>query len=161
MKKIKILLALIPALAVCACSTTYPPAPIGDSIIWSTHDERPGWSVEAPDIDEGDEYVFVGQSLYHSTERGARVNAEANAAQQAALFLSRHVEGQYAESTTGGGTESGIQDPNVSIDGVLKISTDQVLNKMQVDEWYLENWRKGPDTLWKAFVRVKIPKDRF
>lgn len=158
--KLTILLCL--AFALSACSTVYTPAPIGDELVWtSNEDGRPGWSVEAPEIEDGDYLVFVGQSLYHSTERGARVSAESNAAAQAALYLSRNAKQTYIEQTDGSAMESDVQDPSVTISSTTEVSADEVLVKMVTDEWYLENWRKDGQKLWKAFAKVRLPKARF
>lgn len=159
-KTLLIMLSLVLAFALIGCGKGFKPAPIGDELVWTSHKNRPAWTVEAPDVNGKGAYVFVGQSLYHSTERAARTNAEANAASQAALYLNRDVNSSYREQTHGGTTEAGIQDAGVVIDGNVEITTQQILSKLSPEDWYLEMWKKGGQTFWRAFVMVNLPKGR-
>lgn len=156
----KVLVFIVTGFSLAACATTFKPAPIGDSLVWSSASDRPGWTVNPPKTVQGDTLVFTGQSLYHSTERGARTSAEMDASANAATYLSRHVKRDYTETTSGGVTENGIQNPHVTTKDVKEITADQVLNKLETDDWYLEQWRKGDKILWKAFVKVSLPKNR-
>ncbi|MFA7455583.1 MAG: hypothetical protein WCZ10_14100 [Desulfobulbaceae bacterium] len=141
-----------------ACASNYKPVPAGDKLLWSSDDNRPGWTVTPPDVDAGESHVFVGQSLLHGTERAARTNAEVDASAQAASFLSRQVKRQYTQNSSGGTVEKGIQNLNVDVQDQVELSADQIMDKLSVEEWYLEHWQQGKEKLWKAFVRVRLPK---
>lgn len=159
-KAVTTLTALVLATLLSACSSTYKPAPIGDELVWRSDSSRPGWTVDAPAVDRGEFYAFMGQSLYHSTERAARTNAEVDAAAQAASFLSRDLQRNYEQLSTGGTVESGVQDVAVTTTDSVKMSSDMVLTKLSHEGIYLEQWRKGNVMLWKAYVKMHLPKSR-
>jgi hypothetical protein len=161
MKNFKLLLHLTLlafALLLSACASNFKPAPIGDELIWSSHSKRPGWTVKSPDVDQGNAYVFVGQSLYHSTERAARTNAEVNAATQASTYLLQEVSRTYNQETAGSAAESQVMNNQVKVLETVTLTSDQVLAKMAIDDLYIEQWRKGKETLWKVFAKAQLPK---
>ena len=143
-----------------ACTTHYEPAPIGDKIVWTNVEEgRPDWTVDAPDNDDNqDSYTFVGQSRFHSTEKSARASAEADAIAHAAKFLEQNAILDYRETANGSSADSGIQDANVSISDSVQVKADEFVKRVTIEEWYLENWVRDSKYLWKAYVKVKLPK---
>lgn len=161
MKKLLTLLSLLAlALIMGGCAKTYVPAPIGDELIWSSAKDRPAWTVDAPDPNSGDKLVFVGQSLYHGTERAARTNAEVDASSKAATFLSHQLKRNYLQTSDGTAQDGQVHNLEVNINETVELSADQVLAKMTAEDWYLEMWRKGGQTFWKAYVKTRLPKGR-
>ena len=159
MNKHFIALALI-ALVMGGCAKTYKPMPIGDELVWTSDDKRPGWTVDTPEPDDGKSFVFVGQSLYHGTERAARTNAQVDASSQAATYLAHELKRSYTQTSTGGTSEDQIQNLGVNINETFELTADQVLAKMEFEDWYIEQWRKGTDTFFKVYVRARLPKSR-
>lgn len=142
------------------CAETFKPAPIGDTLIWSNESARPGWTVNPPEIDDGDAYVFIGQSLYHGTERAAKTNAEVNASSKAATYLAHELKRQYLEKTSGTGTEGSVLNSGVNINETVELTADRALNKMTTEKVYIEQWQKGSETFWNVYVLTKLPKPR-
>ena len=159
-KMITLTLSALVALSLAACSTSFKPAPIGDELVWSSEKDRPAWTVKSPEVDQGADYVFTGQSLYHATERSAKMNAEVDASTAAARYLSRQSTQNYAEVTEGIAKEGDIQNGDVAVSNSQTLAADQFLTKMSVQDWYLEQWRKGNQTFWKAYVKTAMPKNR-
>ena len=155
-----ITLILLAAFVMSGCSTSYKPVPVGDELIWRSADERPGWTVDTPETDQGDAYVFIGQSLYHGTERAARTNAQADASSQAATYLLHELKRDYTQTSAGGATEDQVMNLAVDINETVELTADQVLAKMDVEDWYIEMWRKGTENFFKIFVKTKLPKTR-
>lgn len=155
-----LILIVLVALFMGGCATTYKPIPIGDELVWTSDDKRPGWSVDTPEVDDGDYLVFVGQSLYHGTERAARNNAQVDASRQAATYLAHQLKRNYIETATGTAAENQTQNLDVTINETVELTADQVLSKLEVEDWYIEQWRKGGETFFKVFVKTKLPKAR-
>lgn len=161
MKKHLTLLGLILfTLVMGGCAKTYPPAPIGDELVWSSAENRPAWTVDAPNPDSGDQLVFVGQSLYHGTERAARTNAEVDASSKAATFLSHNLKRNYLQTSEGTAQDGQVHNLEVNINENVELSADHLLAKMRAEDWYLEMWRKGGQTFWKAYVKTRLPRAR-
>lgn len=142
------------------CARSYPPAPIGDELVWTSDDERPGWTVDMPEPDDGKSLVFVGQSLYHSTERSARTNAEVDASSKAATYLAHQLNRNYNQITSGSALEDETQNNSVEIYETVELTADQVLAKMETEDTYIEMWRRGTGTFWKIYVKTRLPKSR-
>ena len=159
-KQITTIMIILAAFVMGGCANNYPPTPIGDELIWKSNDNRPGWTVDTPKPDQGDEYVFVGQSLYHGTERAARTNAQVDASSQAATYLLHELKRNYTQTSTGGAAEGTTTNLDVNINETVELTADQVLAKMEVESWYIEMWRKGTDNFFKVFVKTKLPKAR-
>lgn len=153
-------LILLAAFVMGGCAKNYKPVPIGDELVWKSDDKRPGWTVDTPEPEQGDEYIFVGQSLYHGTERAARTNAQVDASSQAATYLLHHLKRNYTQTSAGGAAEDKTINLEVNINETVELTADQVLAKMEVEDWYIEMWRKGTENFFKVYVKTKLPKAR-
>lgn len=153
-------LVIVIALMMGGCAKNYKPMPIGDELVWRSDDKRPGWTVDTPEHDDGNQYIFVGQSLYHGTERAARTNAQVDASSQAATYLAHQLKRNYTQASAGGGAEDKTINLGVNINETVELIADQVLAKMEIEDWYIEQWRKGTDNFFKVYVRTRLPKAR-
>ena len=149
MRNFTVLAILLFAL-LAGCSKNVP-APLGESLVWSTNgkDSRPEWTLQA--TYEG---AYVGQSLFHATDRSALRNAELDAARQIALAIEQSLTTTQTETMKSEGNERLILDASAKTDSQVNQHAEAVLKGLSLKETYLEQWRVGDDLLWKAFVLV-------
>lgn len=145
-----LIILVIALVALVGCSSNMPPQ-IGEKMVWSSNgqDSRPEWTFKP--MYEG---AYVGQSLFHSTDRSALRNAELDAARQIALSKEQNVSVSQTETMHAEGNERLILEADAKTDSAVTQKAETMLQSISVQETYLEQWRVGDDMLWKAFVLV-------
>lgn len=135
------------------CSTNKP-APLGDELLWSSNgsEGRPAWTLNS-ERKKGD--GFVGQSLFHATERSALRNAELDACRQMALSEKQQLQSEQSEKMNAQADEKAVLDAKVQSTSTVIQSADTELLGVTTQKTYLEQWRLGNKILWKAFVLVQ------
>ncbi len=147
-------------LTACSSNQTTEPPKVGVDLVWSTHDERPEWLVKTPQHTE-EEYRFVGFSFKHATERSARDAAFANAAskvvQHAAIMTQKHYELQSKGKTP----ESKTITNTVEISDLESIEAIGIIRNLHTKDIYIEQWKMGSSTFFKATALVSIDNNDF
>lgn len=153
----KLLTALILSAMITGCATTFNPAPVGKKLVWSTHDDRPGWTAQTTEADRDYRY-FVGLSERHSTERGARDAALLSARTTAASFLGTAVKDEVSRSTEGKNAADATTNPDVALKRLEQTLAAHMIQRLEPETWYLENWLDDEGKpFWIAFVRSRVP----
>jgi hypothetical protein len=153
---VTLLLGFVVAILIAACA--HDPAPIGKEQTWGTDDDRPAWTVKAPDHNRKHLY-FVGVSGKYSSERAARDAAKANAMEQAAKYLHTLVDQERVETRSNQSPESAVIDTHINLEDRLTLKTHELLQSFTEQKWYIEQWVDEKDQrLWKAFVMASLPQ---
>jgi len=142
------------------CATT-PKPKLGaslETLIWSSEDTRPKWTIEEPDVD-GNIMVFVGLSNKYATEKGGRGDAMRNAANSVVKYLGTLAKEKYENLSISYGLESSVIDPTASARIYEKQLAANVVERLKARKWYLEQWKTPTGIGWKAFVMAVIPLD--
>ncbi len=147
---------LFAVFSISGCSKNIP-APLGDELVYSSNgkESRPEWCFK-PNV--ALENKFVGQSLFHATERSAIRNAELDASRQILLSENQFVTAEQSEKMYAENSERLILSANTNTRSQVKQFGEAQLNGIEIREIYLEKWRVGEDFLWKAFVLVEQRK---
>ena len=149
----KIILLILVSFVIAGCSKNIP-SPLGEELLWSSNGKksRPEWTLKA-NTNQGQ--IFVGQSLFHSTERSAIRNAELDAGRQIALAERQTIETKQSESMNASSSERLILNADVKTQSETVQSAGAEISGAKNKEVYLERWRVDNETLWKAFVMVQ------
>lgn len=140
----------------CAAGEKAPaPAP-GETLLWSSEENRPKWTIEEPEID-GDIMMFVGVSDRYATEAGARDDAIRKATNAIVKYLGTMAKDKYEKVVTSFGLDSSVVDPTASTRQYQKQLSANVAKKVKAKKWYLEKWNTTTGVGWKAFSLATVP----
>jgi len=129
-----------------------------ETLLWSSQDSRPKWTIEEPDVD-GNIMVFVGLSNKYATEKGSRQDAMRNATSNVVKHLGTMAKEKYERVSVSFGLESSVIDPTGSARVYEKQLAANVVKHLKSTKWYLEQWNTPTGIGWKAFVLATIPLD--
>lgn len=159
MKKLLVLLELImiTALVGCAASTgTIPTSGASETLLWSSADARPAWTMDEPDTD-GEIMSFVGLSARHATEKGAREDARRNTTDAVVKYMGTMVKNKFEALSVSFGLDSSVIDPTKSAKEYEKQLSANMASKVKIKSWYLEKWQTATGIGYKAFALGKVP----
>ena len=86
------------------------PAPVEEKIIWSSHPQRPEWTVQEPEVKES-ELFFVGLSGKSAMEKDARDDAQRDAIKKVVGYIGTDVKDRFERLTTSAGLSTEVIDP--------------------------------------------------
>ena len=156
-------LALITTTAALAvgCSGTEPIPSRGDAeLVWTSHDERPGWMNEPEtSFDEDETWSFVGRSVRHATERSAIEAARRDAMVKAVKGIRSHVELEDSTRITGSSAEDQIQNQQLSMDKQRIVTARGEIGPIRPSESYMRAYDSGDGRYYTAAVQLRVPPD--
>ncbi len=162
MKKIIALVGLVVIAALAGCSSKEA-SPVGipdeagaEKLIWSSAAERPGWTMNEPDTEDG-VMSFVGLSDRFATEKGAREDARRNAMESVVKYMGTLVKDKFEKATVSFGLESSVIDPTASAREFEKQLAVNMASKVKMKSWYMEKWQTETGIGWQAFALGKVP----
>lgn len=163
MKKIHGLWAALFMFTVGCASTTPTTTSVstagpGETLLWKSATERPGWTIEEPDVD-GNIMMFVGISNRYATESGSRDDALRNATSNVVKYMGTMAKDKFEKVATSFGLDSSIVDPTTGTRQYQKQLAANVAKRLKPKKWYLEKWNTYTGIGWKAFVLTTIPVD--
>lgn len=143
----KKLTPLIFAAAFSGCASTIDRTVTADELIWSSQDDRPGWTIEEV-VEQGDSITAVGVSNYAGSEAEAREAAKLKAFGAISDYLESQIEAERSGVIEGGSDEyrSNVQS-----------YSEAILKRAKVNDVYIEQWKKDSNVFYHAFVRVELP----
>ncbi|PLY12629.1 MAG: hypothetical protein C0624_00530 [Desulfuromonas sp.] len=156
------LATVLTVLLLAACAS--PPAPpsgfISYQMIDSSAQQKPTWTHNVPE--EAGKQIFIGQSNYYSTEQEARSDALRDAIKKYADFLGVEVSAFDETLRQLEGSESAIQDAQVSRKSRTTLQTNARASRAKARKWYTEKYNAmdgGQVTgiAYSAWVEVTVP----
>jgi hypothetical protein len=145
----------------CAKKTSISVVPEPDEkLIWSTHDQRPGWTVKEPEAD-GDAVAFVGLSGKYATEKDARYDAKVSATNNVVKYIGTLVQDKFQRLQTSYNLATEIVDPTNVTRRLEEQLATAFATRVKVKEWYIEKWqrKKTKETYFMVFVLSQTPKE--
>jgi len=154
------LIATTAALAV-GCAATDPIPSRGEAeLVWTSHDERPGWMNEPnTSFDEDETWSFVGRSVRHATERSAIEAARRYAMIKAVKGIRSHVDVDDRTRITGDSAEDQIQNQQLSIDKGRIVTAHGEIGPIRASETYLRAYDSSDGRYYTAAVQLRVPPD--
>lgn len=128
----------------------------GETLLWTSEEERPKWTIEEPDVD-GSIMMFVGVSDRYATESGARDDAQRKATNNVVKYLGTMAKDKYEKVATSFGLDSSVVDPTSATRQYQKHLAANVAKQLKVKKWYLEKWNTTTGVGWKVFALASIP----
>lgn len=128
----------------------------GETLLWSSEETRPKWTIEEPEID-GNIMMFVGVSDRYATESGARDDAIRKATNSIVKYLGTMAKDKYEKVVTSFGLDSSVVDPTASTRQYQKQLSANVAKQVKAQKWYLEKWNTSTGIGWKAFSLATVP----
>jgi len=131
---------------------------VGEKIIWSSHDQRPGWTVNEPAAKEGNFY-FVGLSGKYATEKEGRDDAHRSALNNVVKYIGTFAQDKFQQITTSHGLSSEIVDPTRAVRDFQEQLSQAFASKVRTKEWYIEKWQlnKTKETYHLVYLLVEVP----
>jgi len=169
MKKGIIILMLMVVIGVMACSSTpktEPPAkpvPVAPQLnakmIWSSHPQRPGWTVNEPDKKDGNLF-FVGLSGKFAMERDAKDDAYRNAVSNVVRYIGTFAKDKFERISTTYGLSSEIVDPTKASRNFEEQLTSAFATHVKGKEFYSEQWEnpKMQESYFLVFALASVPE---
>ncbi|OIO76534.1 MAG: hypothetical protein AUJ85_00015 [Elusimicrobia bacterium CG1_02_37_114] len=136
-----------------------PAAEPNEKLIWSTHEQRPGWTVSEPET-VGEELAFVGLSDKYATEKESRDDAMRTATNNVVKYIGTLAQDKFNRLQTSYGLTTQIVDPTNVTRRLEEQLASAFATRIKAKEWYIEKWqrKKTKDTYILAFVLSKVPK---
>ena len=147
----------------CKGSTTAKPidvAPqVGEKLIWSSHPQRPGWTVNEPGVKEGNLY-FIGLSGKYATEKEGRDDAHRGAINNVVKYIGTFAQDKFQQIVTSYGLTSEIVDPTKATSDFQEQLSAAFATQVRTKEWYIEKWQdlKTKETYHLVFVLAEVPQ---
>lgn len=149
--------AVLALLAACGGEKTSIPPEVHEKLIWSSSAERPEWTMQEPETNDGIMY-FVGLSEKYATEKGAREDARNNAASGVVKYMGTLVKDKFERARVSYGLESDVVNPTASARSFEKQLSVNMAKKVKVKNWYEEKWHTPTGVGWKVFVLMSVPQ---
>ncbi|MEW6027192.1 MAG: hypothetical protein AB1599_07855 [Planctomycetota bacterium] len=157
---------LIVASAMTGCKSAPPEAKpidvapqVGEKMIWSSHDQRPGWTVNEPPTKDGNFY-FVGLSGKYATEKEGRDDAHRGAVNNVVKYIGTFAQDKFQQITTSHGLTSEIVDPTRAVRDFQEQLSAAFASHVRTKEWYIEKWqdKKTKETYHLVYLLVEVPQ---
>ncbi|MBI5778102.1 MAG: hypothetical protein HZA49_01430 [Planctomycetes bacterium] len=132
---------------------------VGEKMIWSSHDQRPGWTVNEPATKEGNFY-FVGLSGKYATEKEGRDDAQRSAVNNVVKYIGTFAQDKFQQITTSHGLTSEIVDPTRAVRDFQEQLSAAFASHVRTKEWYIEKWqdKKTKETYHLVYLLVEVPQ---
>ncbi|HLD36209.1 MAG TPA: hypothetical protein VJC37_05765 [Planctomycetota bacterium] len=132
---------------------------VGEKMIWSSFDQRPGWTVNEPPAKEGIFY-FVGLSGKYATEKEGRDDAQRTATNNVVKYIGTFAQDKFQQITTSHGLTSEIVDPTRAVRDFQEQLAQAFTTKIKPKEWYIEKWQdnKTKETYHLVYLLVEVPQ---
>jgi hypothetical protein len=132
---------------------------VGEKMIWSSHDQRPGWTVNEPATRDGNFY-FVGLSGKYATEKEGRDDAQRGAVNNVVRYIGTFAQTKFQQITTSHGLTSEIVDPTRAVRDFQEQLSAAFASRIRTKEWYIEKWQnlKFKDTYHLVYLLVEVPQ---
>ncbi|PLY12630.1 MAG: hypothetical protein C0624_00535 [Desulfuromonas sp.] len=144
-------------LAGCASSGVNAPTPGQEALIWSSEAQRPGWTMMEPEGVEDGLLTFVGTSLRHATEQGAREDARRNVTSAVVKYMGTLVKDKFEKASVSYGLDSSVIDPTSSARQFEKQLATNLDGQVKPKNWYAEKWQTPTGIGYQYFVEAKVP----
>lgn len=131
---------------------------VGEKMIWSSLDQRPGWTVNEPAAKEGNFY-FVGLSGKFAGEREGRDDAHRNALNYVVSYIGTFAQSKFEQLTTSHNLTKEIVDATVAARNLQEQLSAAFATRVKNNQWYIEKWldNKTKETYHKVFLLVEVP----
>lgn len=130
----------------------------GETLLWSSAKERPGWLYEEPDPDKG-EMLFVGIGPRTSTEKLAISRAEADTRNRVVNYMGTLVKNKLKDAMVSFGLSSDVMDPTQSsIEYTEQLATNFV-SRLKKQKVYIEKWQTETGIGYNAWVLMSVPSE--
>ena len=132
---------------------------VGEKLIWSSHDQRPGWTVNEPATKEGNFYL-VGLSGKYATEKEGRDDAHRTAVNNVVKYIGTFAQDKFQQITTSHGLTSEIVDPTRAVRDFQEQLSSAFASHIRTKEWYIEKWenRKMKETYHLVYLLAEVPQ---
>ena len=126
-------------------------------LVWSSHKERPAWTIEQPVKSDEGYLLFVGESSRFATEKSAKRSAELDGSAKASKFFSNNTEIKEIESRKARGNADEQLNAAIQSKTVTTLHSNAMVSKLEPRNWYFEQWRNEQGKIfWKAFVLLSL-----
>ncbi len=137
------------------------PLPIKEKIIWRSHEARPEWTIQEPEVKD-DDFLFVGLSGKFVMEKEARDDAHRHAVSIVVRYISTDVRDKFERLIASTGLSTEVIDPTETIRGFEQQLSEAVTRRVKASIWYIEKWekRQGPqtETYHLVYLLAKVPQ---
>lgn len=132
---------------------------VGEKLIWSSHDNRPGWTVNEPAAKESNFY-FVGLSGKYATEKEGRDDAQRGAVNNVVRYIGTFAQTKFQQITTSHGLTSEIVDPARAVRDFQEQLSQAFASRIRTKEWYIEKWQlsKTKETYHLVYLLAEVPQ---
>lgn len=132
---------------------------VGEKMIWSSFDQRPGWTINEPAAKEGIFY-FVGLSGKYATEKEGRDDAQRTAVNNVVKYIGTFAQDKFQQITTSHGLTSEIVDPTRAVRDFQEQLSAAFATRVKSKEWYIEKWQnlKTKETYHLVFLLAEAPQ---
>jgi len=152
-----VLLMVLALLAGCASSGVEIPDAVQEKLIWSSASERPAWTMMEPEGVEDGMLTFVGTSVRHATEQGAREDARRNVTTAVVKYMGTLVKDKFEQASVSYGASSSVVDPTTSARQFEKQLATNLAAQVKVKQWYAEKWQIPTGIGYQYFAHAKVP----
>ncbi|MBU0675817.1 MAG: hypothetical protein KJ950_14340 [Proteobacteria bacterium] len=161
MNKMLAVAGLVLALALGGCagsgdSVAIPDDGVREKLIYSSSAERPAWTMEEPDTEDG-VMSFVGVSKRFATEQGAREDARRNALDAVVKWMGTLVKNKFESLSVSFGLDSTVIDPTQSTKDYEKQLAANMASRVKVKTWYMEKWQTETGLGYQVFALAQMP----
>lgn len=130
-----------------------------EQLIWSTHKERPGWTVSEPEKQD-DKLVFIGLSGKFAMEKQSREDAHRDAINKVVMYIGNFARDKYETIRTSYGLSSEIVDSTQAARQFQQQLSEAFTTRVKPKEWYIEKWEnaKMQETYYLTYVLATVPE---
>ena len=160
MRKVLFLVASVLIVVLTGCSgsgVTIPTASPTETLLYSSAPERPAWTLNEPDTDDGI-MTFVGMSDRYSTEKAARGDASRNSREKVVNYMGTLVKNKWERAATSFGLEGDVIDPTAATNAFQKQMSVNMANKVKVKSWYIEKWQTPTGIGYQVYALANVPE---
>lgn len=134
------------------------PADSSERLVYSTHAERPGWTMDEPGTVDG-VMSFVGTSARHASEKNAREDARRNTINAVVKYMGTLAKEKFEKAQVTYGLESSVVDATESSRVFEKQLSTNMATKVKLAKWYGEKWQTPTGTGWQYFAMANVPQE--
>lgn len=134
-----------------------PPGNTGETLVWSSEPQRPGWTLEEPSSANGTMF-FVGISGNFASEQSGREDAKRNAINSIVSYTGTLAKNKFEQARVSFGLESSVVDPTASARIFEKQLAVNVARQVKAKKWYIEKWQTPTGTAHRVFLLAEVPE---
>ena len=129
-----------------------------EKLMWSSASERPSWTMEEPDTDDG-VMSFVGVSDRYATEKQSREDARRNSMQSVVKYMGTLVKNKFENARVSFGLESSVIDATAGAREFENQLAVNMASRVKMKSWYMEKWQTQTGIAYQAFVLGMVPQN--